>query len=84
MRENAELRRQVEDLMHEYERLGAENGKLREFAQAVAEEVYYDRILDCGQCRFFQGCYNGQPKEHEGRGCQWLLWSRELGVEVGL
>ena len=59
----------------------AENEKLREFAQAMAEVAYEGQML-CNKCRFFHGCYNGGKKEHDGRGCQWLLWARELGIEV--
>ena len=58
-----------------------ENAKLREFAQAMAEVAYEGQML-CDKCRFFHGCYNGGKKEHEGRGCQWLLWARKLGIEV--
>ena len=59
--------------------LRAENAKLREFAQAMVEVAYEGQML-CDKCRFSNGCYNGGKKEHEGRGCQWLLW--ELGIEV--
>ena len=61
--------------------LKAENAKLREFVRAVAEDVYGRGLFDCGECRFFDGCYNGEKKEHAGRGCQWWLWARELGIE---
>ncbi len=78
---NGELRIEAERLCDENERLQAENAKLREFAQAMAEVAYEGQML-CDKCRFFNGCYNGGKKEHEGRGCQWLLWARELGIEV--
>ena len=58
-----------------------ENAKLREFAQAMAEVAYEGQML-CDKCRFSHGCYSGGKKEHEGRGCQWLLWARELGIEA--
>ena len=61
--------------------LKAENERLREFAQAMAEAAYKGQML-CDGCRFSHGCYNGGKKEHEGRGCQWWLWARELGIEV--
>jgi len=61
--------------------LRVENVKLRELAQAMAEVAYEGQML-CDKCRFFHGCYNGGKKEHEGRGCQWVLWARELGIEV--
>lgn len=71
---NAELR-------IEAERLVDENEKLREYVQYVADGVY-EGVLCCNKCRFFDGCYNNKKKEHDGRGCQWLLWARELGIEV--
>lgn len=60
----------------------AENDKMREFVQCVADGVYKG-LHCCNKCRFFDGCYNDEKKEHDGRGCQWLLWARELGIEVG-
>lgn len=73
----------------EYEELVAaaqfswmENAKLRKFVQAVTEDVFGGELFDCGGCRFFRGCYNGEEREHEGRGCQWWLWAHELGIEV--
>ncbi|MBR3318741.1 MAG: hypothetical protein IKG21_13065 [Atopobiaceae bacterium] len=70
-----------EKALMENDRLKAENAKLREFVQHVADGVY-EGLLCCDKCRFFDGCYNNKKKEHNGRGCQWLLWSRELGIEV--
>lgn len=66
----------------EVARLKRENEKLSEFVRAVAEDVYGSGLFDCGECRFFDGCYNGKEKEHKGRSCQWYTWSRELGIEV--
>lgn len=63
--------------------LRMENEKLREYITAVANDVYGSRLFDCSWCRFFEQCCNDEPKEHDGRGCQWLLWARELGIEVG-
>lgn len=63
-------------------RLREENAKLQEYITAVANDVYGSHLFNCMGCRFFDGCYNDEPKEHDGRGCQWLLWARELGIEV--
>lgn len=60
----------------------AENTKLREYVNAIAIQSYKGKMFDCGYCPFFNQCYNDEPKEHQGRGCQWWLWARELGVEV--
>ena len=86
--ENAKLREEIEAAKHDlqafsmrYVQLDAENDKLREFVQSVADGVYED-LPCCDNCRFFDGCYNDAKKEHDGRGCQWLLWARELGIEA--
>ena len=63
--------------------LEEENAKLREYVTAVANDVYESELFDCSGCRFFGGCYNGEDKEHDGRGCQWFVWARELRIEVG-
>lgn len=60
----------------------AENAKLREYVNAMAIQSYKGRMFDCGYCPFYSQCYNDEPKEHQGRGCQWWLWARELGIEV--
>ena len=72
-----------DNLSRQHADLEAENAKLREFVQAVAEDVYGSSMFSCDGCRFSRQCYSiDQEKEHKGRGCQWHLWSRELGVEV--
>lgn len=74
----------TDDRMELAERIVAledKRDKLREFVQAVTEVAYKGQML-CNECRFSHGCYNGGKKEHEGRGCQWWLWARELGIEV--
>ena len=60
-----------------------ENDKLRKYVQSIANLIYKGGVIDCGKCRFFNQCYQtNHQKEHEGRGCQWLLWAREIGIEV--
>lgn len=80
-RATKELCATLREILDENSRLKDENAKLREFAQAMAEVAYEGQML-CDKCRFSHGCYNGGKKEHDGRGCQWLLWARELGIEV--
>ena len=63
-------------------KLEAKNAKLREYVTTVANDAYAMDMFDCGCCRFFEQCYNDEPKEHKGFGCQWRLWARELGIEV--
>lgn len=79
--DDCEYREMLDDANADLQELKSENAKLRELAQAMAEVAYEGQML-CDKCRFSHGCYNGGKKEHEGRGCQWLLWARELGIEV--
>jgi hypothetical protein len=71
-----------DEVLEYVDAIEAENEKLREYITAVANDVYGSHLFDCSGCRFFDGCYNDDKKEHDGRGCQWLLWARELGIEV--
>ena len=68
--------------LEERDRLQSENAKLREYVLAVAIQSYKN-MMWCNLCPFEDQCYNDEPKEHQGRGCQWWLWARELGIEVG-
>lgn len=86
--ENAKLKQELEAVgtaAYLYGRtdLADENAKLREYVEAIAIQSYKGRMFDCGYCPFHNQCYNDEPKEHQGRGCQWWLWARELGIEVG-
>lgn len=67
------------------EKLKAENEKLREYVAAIAP-VAYNGQLSCTnglyECEFFNQCYNNEPTKHDGRGCKWVIWARELGIEV--
>ncbi len=80
--ENAKLSTQLTDVTESMGRVEERCAKLREYVTAVANDTYATEMFDCGGCRFFEQCYNDESKEHEGFGCQWRLWARELGIEV--
>lgn len=73
---------EVTHLHGQLDQLQAENAKLREYVNAMAIQSYKGEMFDCGYCPFVSQCYNDEPKEHQGRGCQWWLWARELGIEA--
>ena len=81
MTEREKLLKSCEKWMGKAARLEAENARMREYVNAMAIQSYKGKMFDCGYCPFFNQCYNDEPKEHQGRGCQWWLWARELGVE---
>ena len=90
--ENADLKRQLRHADEIIGRQGTkieksedENERLREYVAAIAPAAYKGQ-LSCTsglyECEFFNQCYNNEPTKHDGRGCKWVIWARELGIEV--